>query len=63
MGQLVRLCLGEAFDERQALGGVLVFVEAGEVLGRGDDGDVPIQAAGSLADFDEFQLVGGLPSF
>ena len=57
---VVRLGVGEAFDQRQATGGVDISIEVGEIPRRGDDGDVPIAALGGLAHLDQLELVGGL---
>jgi hypothetical protein len=45
-------------DQCKSARGVFVFLQIGEILGRRDHSDVPIDTQRRLADLDQLQLVG-----
>jgi len=58
-GKLPRFRVGQALGMGKPHGDLSIVIEIGQVLGRRDDGDIPVEAQASLPDFDELELVAG----
>ena len=61
--QRLGLFVGEPPALGQAARDVLIFVELRQILRRRNDGNLPIQAAGGLADRDQFDAIGNCRQF